>query len=1119
MAAEPLSTRKMASSFAWSSLENGGAQLAQIAVFFIAARILAPEDIGRASLALVIVQAFQTVIAASINGYVITVPQDGCEAATTAAYRLVLALGLVQLVLVVAADALFVVLGGAPYIAGLFIVPALTNGLLALGIVHQAWLTRILAMRALATRTLVSVGVAGCCGIAMAVLKFGAYAIVLQALIQAAVGTGLLRWFSPWRPASSPKPADYRATWAFTRHLFATGALNFAVGNSDLVIVGLVLGVRAAGIYAVARRALFAANGLITTALYQVSLSIFARLQGFADELERRFLTIIASASLVTVPLFFASAGLAEPLVRLLFGEKWIEAAPIMMVLMPAGALQSLGIFNQAFSVATGRPRHQARFALAGALVSVPVMIVMALFGTIWVAIGYTAATYLVYPASMALVTGSSRITIVGYLRTIAPAFVCGAIVGLATYAAQRLSGPPLIKIATASVAGVLSYCAAVLVFARATVVAMTRQVRIPRPDVISDRSAIALSVVIPLFNKRADIAQTIASVLCQTHRNFEVIVIDDGSSDGSGDVIAALSDSRIRLVRQHNQGAAAARNAGWQQAKHAHVAFLDGDDHWDADYLATIAGLIGDFPDCAAFGTCYRRERSTATTATRLHASVGRRGVIGAYFIAATKGQQPFYTSSVCVRRDVLAQLGGFAPGVSHGEDLDLWGRIALHHAIAFDPAPRATYRLGATNRAMNTCPPLGWHFRTSAQQFNASHALPPGVDRHIAHIELYHAALNRRFTPGSEIRQALRAIAWRHFPLRKGRIWITSLVPRPFHVPPMLRAITLVIIASVSLAGQAPDAPAVWFSAQSPWNTPIGDATVAAYSAAAMEAYLARGHSINMNWGSAGVAVIYPGADERRALQFAGAGFDRWSIPDVPISRALMMAASYRLAQRNTDGMTCVVDTERKRFLSFWQPRPSDDGIAITTGGITPFGGVGWSLIGSQLPSLGRAAGATYCGGLIREAEMRHGEIRHALALAWTKDLIRGPGSGPGLVQYPAMYSDGSGSAHATIPMGARIQLDPALSDAALTALGLSPPADLIIAHALQRYGGYVVDSNSATMGGSIYFESRQDKGAAVYAATNPWPIAVIARMNFVTAPKPVPLDTQAPDRLVMP
>jgi len=239
------------------------------------------------------------------------------------------------------------------------------------------------------------------------------------------------------------------------------------------------------------------------------------------------------------------------------------------------------------------------------------------------------------------------------------------------------------------------------------------------------------------------------------------------------------------------------------------------------------------------------------------------------------------------------------------------------------------------------------------------------------------------------------------------------------------------------------------------------------------------------------------------------------------VPMSRALVMAASYRMAQHNTDGMTCVVDTRRKRFLSFWQPRPGVDGIAITTGGTTPFGGIGWSRIGSQLPSLGRAAGANYCGGLIREAEMRHGEIRHALALAWTKDLIRGPGSSPRAVQYPAMYSDGSGSAPATIPMGARIQLDPALSDAALTALGLSQTADLIIAHALQRYGGYVVDSNTATMGGSIYFESRQDGAAAVYAATNPWPIAVIARMRFVSAPEHAPLDTQAPDRMgeVMP
>jgi len=336
------------------------------------------------------------------------------------------------------------------------------------------------------------------------------------------------------------------------------------------------------------------------------------------------------------------------------------------------------------------------------------------------------------------------------------------------------------------------------------------------------------------------------------------------------------------------------------------------------------------------------------------------------------------------------------------------------------------------------------------------------------------------------------------------------------------IMRAMILAIIAGGSMAPHSADAPATgpsptsWFSGRSPWNARVGRAAVMDYSAPAMRAYLARGHSINMNWGSAGVYVIYPDAIEHRTapLHFYSGGGARWHIPDVPISRALIAAATYRLAQHNTDGMTCVVDTPHQRFLSFWQPRPTDDGIAITTGGSTPFSGIGWSHVGPRLPSLGRAAGASYCGGLIREAEMRHGEIRHALALAWTKDLIRGPNSPFGAVQYPATVSDGTdASSHATIPMGGRIQLDPSLSDAALIALGLTRPADLIIAHALQRYGGYIVDSNSPTMGGSIYFESRQNNGDAVYAATNPWPLAVIGRMQFIAPPDQVPLDTQAP------
>ncbi|MET3473690.1 hypothetical protein ABIC78_004245 [Novosphingobium sp. 1529] len=317
---------------------------------------------------------------------------------------------------------------------------------------------------------------------------------------------------------------------------------------------------------------------------------------------------------------------------------------------------------------------------------------------------------------------------------------------------------------------------------------------------------------------------------------------------------------------------------------------------------------------------------------------------------------------------------------------------------------------------------------------------------------------------------------------------------------------------------AGTTADAriPELWFSANSPWNIPITSTIKTSYSDAAIAAYAARGHAINMNWGSAGVYVIYDYGTERSHadLAFRDGNGQHWAIPHVPISSTLIKAVTYRLEQGNTDGMTCVVDVPSKRFLSFWQPRKTANGITIRTGGFASFTGLGWSLVGRNLPSLGRAAGSNYCGGLIRESEMQRGTINHALALAWPKDLIRAPTSPFGALQYPASNTDGVNmTSPAAVPMGARIQLNPALDDAALMRLGLTRPADLIIGHALQRYGGYIVDSNTATMGGSVYFESRFNSGGRIYGATNPWPLAILSQLRFVPPPPPQGMDLTSP------
>jgi GT2 family glycosyltransferase len=194
---------------------------------------------------------------------------------------------------------------------------------------------------------------------------------------------------------------------------------------------------------------------------------------------------------------------------------------------------------------------------------------------------------------------------------------------------------------------------------------------------------ATTFSVVIAAYNAADTLGEAIDSVLAQTRQDFEVIVVDDGSRDRTAAIAAGYEDPRVRVYSQENAGPSAARNRGIAQATGEYVCTLDSDDLWLPDYLAEMGGALEENPQA---GFAY-------TDAWMLDEASGRFLQVT---VAMSEGHSPaptlpreqfiaellqrnFMHNSVTVRRAVLEQVGGYDARLSHGEDYELWLRMAI--------------------------------------------------------------------------------------------------------------------------------------------------------------------------------------------------------------------------------------------------------------------------------------------------------------------------------------------------------------------------------------------------------------------------------------------------------
>lgn len=270
------------------------------------------------------------------------------------------------------------------------------------------------------------------------------------------------------------------------------------------------------------------------------------------------------------------------------------------------------------------------------------------------------------------------------------------------------------------------------------------------------------VSVVIPAYNAEATIDDTLRSVRSQTHRDLEIIVVDDGSTDRTTSVVKAHAavDSRVTLIAQENAGVAAARNAGWQSARSAFIAFVDADDLWAPSKIERQLDLIlSGGPQVGLVYTWW----ALIDEHNRIRCKVQGRDIAGDVLEQTLMGNFVGHASSPLIRRQALVEAGGFDSGLRdagiHGcEDMLIYHRIARKYHFGLIPDHLTGYRV-ASGRMSSDRPRMLRSFKMVGTEMKLAH--PESTEKVDRGTRMYLIFLIGEALGSRNFRQVLRLLS----------------------------------------------------------------------------------------------------------------------------------------------------------------------------------------------------------------------------------------------------------------------------------------------------------------------------------------------------------------------
>ena len=443
-------------------------QAINFAVFVTMAKLLGPELYGLLSMAAVFIVLAEALVRESVSEYLIA-HEDPSDEDYNATFWLTAGLGLVLALVLWAAAWPIAAVYGHEIVAGLIRGLSVTVLLIAFTAVPVAILRREFNFRVLSLRAIAGVVVGGAVGIGMALTGWGVWSFVGQWIAMISTNVVMAWTAVEWRPGLATTRGHFRRAGGFGAQVLGLRMAELAVVQMPTVLIGATLGPLATGLYSVSWRLIETLTFLISTPLRMVSQPAFAAVRREGGRAGDLLLDIARLTGVVAFPFFIGLAVVAEPVLRLFFGEEWLGAAPVLSVMAFLGVYFSIAMVQQSFCLAAGKAGEITLLTWANVALGAALMLFAARWGLVAITAAFVAAHYLLWVFRYRLVARIGEMPALPLVTcNVMPALATAAMAGAVIVAHRLLAGGPLIlDVALSILTGIVVFALITLVFMR----------------------------------------------------------------------------------------------------------------------------------------------------------------------------------------------------------------------------------------------------------------------------------------------------------------------------------------------------------------------------------------------------------------------------------------------------------------------------------------------------------------------------------------------------------------------------------------------------------------------------------------------------------------------------